>query len=311
MWFGLRPRVDLSNYPIEVVETKDLLLPLHYTKTPDVILSSNFTAYDTFRFEKNFSPYLHLFGPSWRFTLIPKEINDTHYLALEIFDGRIFIQLTDELVNDLQPYVDRALNEFPNYIRIIDSNKTHNYYGTVMSSAWIKSILPFVSLSSVPYIITDDGLYADLRETYSLSFGLPDERGITRPLELSYDSIYATVITKLRYLHIIGSVVLNSSQDRAIINKWNLNVNESLVHQSNPQLQVYHALWHNTLISPSKSEFLEQVSFDQVIVSIPNPLNVRMNESEDIKYNETHMIVKLNGYLEANELMYKFRTLNT
>ena len=309
--FGWRTRRVLE--PVDIVDTKDIILPFRYTKTPDVILNTSFTPYDTFRFEMNFSPYLHLFNPRWRFQLVPKEVAGEMRLCVEIFEGAKFIPLNDEMVNILTPYVDLALKE--DYIWLIDSKKSLTYCDTVMPSPWLQSILPFIETTSFPSLVKENGFYVDLRDLFGVK--APNVEGHSfRPLELGYNSLYSTILSKLRYLYVFGSVVLHDYKDLSIIQRWNLTRNPSLQHPTDTNLRIYHALWQNSLIALDKSRFLEQISFTQteptkdVLLTIRNPLNVRIEAPFPIRYSETHILAKVNNFTDANEFTHKFMIQN-
>lgn len=281
-----------------VIETEEIILPLTYTKTPDVVLDTTFTSHDTFRFDMNFKAYLRRFNPDWRFLLVPKQINGIHHMCVEIYNGSVFVPLDKEMVKTITPYALLAINQHPGYTLIINSRESLKYHETTMPPRWVKTILPFISLINYQSLVTDDGLYVNLEGLYQIGRS-------RRPLELAYNSIYATVISKLRYLYVFGSVVLDEVKDSGVIRRWNLTPNPTLVSKNN--LRIYHALWHQTIYAPNKTEFLEMVSFDNVIISIPNPQRVKI-ESKGVRYTETEILARVANHDEANIIARKFMT---
>lgn len=298
-WSALAPLPRKE--PVEIIETKDIILPLTYTKTPDVILSTTFTPHDTLRFDMNFKAYLRRFNPEWRFLLVPKEIDGTQHLCVEIYNGASFVSLDDVMVQAISSYAFLALNEHPGYTLIVNSHETLKYRDVTMPSRWVKTILPFISLINNPSIVTENGLYVNLEGLYKI--GHPQ-----RPLEVAYNSLYATILTKLRYLYVFGSVVLDELKDSDVIRRWNLTVNPSLVSPTT-SLRIYHALWHQTIYAANKSQFLERVSFDDVIISIPNPQRVKLGMEipmKGIRYTETEILARVETLEEANVIARKF-----
>ena len=291
--FGFR-----SFEPAEVIDTKDIILPLTYTKTPDVILSTTFTPHDTFRFEMAFKAYLRKFNPAWRFLLVGKEIDGKYHMCIEIYEGSTFIPLNDKMVKAIQPYAFLALNEYPGYTLIVNSRESLTYRDVTMPARWVQSILPFIEVFGDDSMVTKNGLYVNLQQRYQV--GHPQ-----RPLEVGYNSLYATILSKLRYLYLYGSVVLDDFRDQGIIERWNLTPNRSMKH-SNTNLSIYQALWHNTLYAADKSRFLEMVSFDDVVISISNPQRVTIDLKIPIYYTETEIITRVKNLDEANEVASAF-----
>ncbi|CAK7994943.1 Hypothetical protein POVR1_LOCUS461 [uncultured virus] len=285
--------------PVEVIDTVDLILPLTYTKTPDVILGASFTPHDTFRFEMNFKAHLRRFNPAWRFLLVPKEIDGKNHMCVEIYEGSKFLPLNDQMMKAIQPFAFLALNELPGYTLIVNSRESLTYQDITMPARWVQTILPFIQVLGDDSIVTTNGLYVNLESRYKI--GHPQ-----RPLEVSYNSLYATVLSKLRYLYVFGSIVLNDFQDQEIIRRWNLTPNRSLRSSDDEHLSIYHALWHNTLFAADKSRFLEKIPFDDVIISIPNPQRVKLQTEGIVQYTETEIIARVTTLQEANEIARAF-----
>jgi hypothetical protein len=288
--------------PVYVADTKDIILPFEYTSTPDVVLNSNFDPVDTLRFETNFKPYLNIFNPSWRMILVPKEFNGKSHLCLEIYEGKTFIPLNDEMVNQIMPFVMKSINELPNYTLIISSKKSLTYFDTVIPAYWLKSILPFInSYYSYDYVVNQNGYYVNLRNIYTPGNSI-------RPIELAYQSLYTTIISKLRYLYQFGSIVLDHIKNKDIIGKWNLTLNPSLT-SDNKNLGIYHTLWHNTLFAADKTAILHQIANDNVIITLQNQFNKNIEISLPTIYTDGRIHIKVNNYKEASDVYRKILTI--
>ena len=271
-----------------VIPTEDIILPYYYIKNEIQVLESNYTPYDEYAFISRIMPSIKAINKAWSISLIPKNINGTSRLAIELYDGGEFIPLTNELKQQIVPLVEKWLEKHKNYVVVFTDLNTLTYIGTTIPARWIKSVLPFINISlSLNYIIEDGMVFVMLKsENY----------------QTVADSLNESIMEMLRYLYIYGTVIADEIDDAVIVKKWQLTENNLI--DSIGTMKMYHILWNNTLFAPNKTQFMEYILAGNNICSISiKNANLTNIKNYQYRYIDNVLIFKANSYSEANQII--------
>jgi hypothetical protein len=215
--------------------------------------------------------------------------------------------MDNELADILYLFVVKSFNDYNDYILIINGSLTLTYLETTMPSRWISTILPFIPPENTyESIIVDDCLYVSMKNIFRK--GMPE-----KVLEIAYQSLNVSIMNKLRYLYIFGTIVLNPEIDRYLILNWNLIKNPSLVSSmtTSKNVAIYHALWNNTLFASDKTYFLEKIASKNgknIVIKITNPIfnNPKGNiKNDNLIKDGDNVYFKCDSHYEANSIINK------
>ena len=307
------------------IPTKDIFTPYAYTVIPinptDDTRSPkyNYDEYNLFCLRTRLAPHVKSLGlrlagvDSWGIRFEPLLDDIIMRIAVVIYNGDVFVPVTDEFYEELQDLVDLICNDtyieedgqqenIKDYCLLIHSTFSIYYKGVMIDKVWLSSVLPYIPLpSTVIYSQSFDTLYG--YPSLYLPSGNTESDGVYIKLErkfsytTTYNKLYLQTLDIIHDFYTRGTIILDSQLDSNFIQLWGLTQNN--VIKTNTNIGVYHPGWINRWIAPNPTKFLldRRSGIPYIPFSIPDDLAFKHGISIKLKKHNFRFVFSNNEVL--------------